>query len=137
MHTKMSWGFYPANFALETLYLTNSESYLLLRQSFLSKGSLKLTRFPWRLIQLSAVTGREEHVGPDVIFPLVMTGSHLRGLEPSQLHQPKGWSLIGTVKQEVLCCTETTNLLLVVVNCLCFILKSFTVFKKNVTYQNL
>jgi len=73
-----------------------------------------VTRFPWRLIQLSAVTGREEHVGPDVIFPLVMTGSHLRGLEPSQLHQPKGWSLIGTVKQEVICCTETTNLLFVV-----------------------
>lgn len=100
----------------------------LLRQSFLSKGSLKVTRFPWRLIQLSAVTGREEHVGPDVIFPLVMTGSHLRGLEPSQLHQPKGWSLIGTVKQqEVMCCTENTNLLLVVVNCHCFILKSSTV----------
>lgn len=87
-----------------------------------------MTRFPWRLIQLSAVTGREEHVGPDVIFPLVMTGSHLRGLEPSQLHQPKGWSLIGTVKQEVMCCTENTNLLLVVVNCYCFILKSSTVF---------
>lgn len=112
---------------------------LLLRQSFLSnKGSLKETKFPWRLTQLSTETGREEHVGPDVTFPLEMTGSHLRGLEPSQSHQPKGWSLIGTVKQEVRCCTETTPLLSIVVNCHFFLCSSIPQsFNKYTTYLNL
>ncbi len=41
-----------------------------------------------------------EQVCPDVTFPLEMTGSHLIGLEPSQSHQPKGWSLTGTVNMK-------------------------------------